>query len=149
MNIAQNIERAAKLFPDKAAIVFEGTQLTYNDLNARVNRLASTLVAKGISKGDRVALYLPNIPAFVIAYLASVRIGAIAVSVNAMLKAEELTYIINDAEAVLLLTVGELLENVNLDDYPQLRQIVVCEGGAAGHPTLDDWLNAGQELFAA
>jgi long-chain acyl-CoA synthetase len=148
MNISQNVERAAKLFPDKAALVFEGTHLTYRHLNARVNRLASTLVAEGIAKGDRVALYLPNIPAFVIGYLATVHIGAIAVSVNAMLKAEELKYILNDAGAVLLLTVGELLENINPADYPKLKKIVVCEGNGSGHPTLDDWLDAGQEMFA-
>ncbi len=147
MNISQNVERAAKLFPDKTAIVFEGARLTYQNLNARVNRLASTLVAEGIAKGDRVALYLPNIPAFVIVYLATVRIGAIAVSVNAMLKADELNYIIDDAGAVLLFTTGEMLENVKPDRYPQLRQIVVCEGDAAGHPTLDDWLSIGQADF--
>ena len=143
MNIAQNVERAARLFPDKTAILFEGTHLTYKDLNARVNRIAGALLTEGIARGDRVALYLPNIPAFVISYLATVRIGAIAVSANAMLKAEELKYILDDAGAVLLFTVGELLENVNPDNYPQLRKIVVCEGEGAGHPTLDDWLNDG------
>ena len=47
MNIAQNVERAARLFPDKTAIVFEGTHLTYKSLNAHVNRLANALVADG------------------------------------------------------------------------------------------------------
>ena len=148
MNIAQNVERAARLFPDKTAIVFEGTHLTYNSLNARVNRLANALVAEGIVRGDRVALYLPNIPAFVIGYLATVRMGAIAVSANAMLKAEELKYLLDDAGAVLLFTTGELLENVSIDQYPQLRKIVVCEGEGAGHSSLDDWLNASQETFS-
>ena len=149
MNIAQNVERAARLFPDKTAIVFEGTHLTYKSLNARVNRLANALVAEGIARGDRVVLYLPNIPAFAIGYLATVRIGAIAVSANAMLKAEELKYLLNDAGAVLLFTTGELLANVSIGQYPQLRKIVVCEGDGAGHPTLDDWLNASQETFSA
>ncbi|MBR9984744.1 MAG: AMP-binding protein [Desulfosarcina sp.] len=68
-------------------------------MNTRVNRLANALIAEGIASGDRVALYLPNIPAFVIGYLATVRIGALAVSANAMLKAEELKYILDDAGA--------------------------------------------------
>jgi len=86
MNVAKNVERAAKYFPDKPAVVFEGTSLSYVELNARVNRLANTLTEKGVARGDRVALYLPNIPAFIISYLAAVRLGAIAVSVNSMLK---------------------------------------------------------------
>ena len=147
MNIAQNVERAATFFPDKPAVVFEGSQITYKDMNARVNRLANALNPRGITKGDRIALYLPNIPAFVISYLASVRIGAIAVSVNSMLKAEELNYILNDAGAVLLFTVGELIENVNPAQYPALRQIVVCEGDASGHPTLDELLESSPETF--
>lgn len=146
MNIAQNVDRAARFFPDKAAILFEGDRLTYSALNAQVNRVANALSAQGVTKGDRVALYLPNIPAFVICYLASVRIGAIAVSVNAMLKAEELDYILNDAGAVLLFTTEDLLPNVDRSRYTDLRQIVVCEGDADGNATLEEYLASGQDI---
>ena len=50
MNISQNVERAAKFFPEKPAIIFEGTQISYADLNARVNRLANGLKANGIGR---------------------------------------------------------------------------------------------------
>ena len=141
MNIAENVERAAKLFPDKPAVIFEGNHLTYKNLNARVNRLANTLCAQGIVKGDRVALYLPNIPAFVICYLATVRMGAIAVSVNAMLKAEELNLLSKKGD-VLDSTGAELISdqliqkitnhlahhlrnsNVQIEDQLQLIQSV-------------------------
>ncbi len=148
MNIAQNVERAAKFFPDKTAIVFEGTRQSYADLNARVNRLANALGANGVGKGDRVALFLPNIPAFAVCYLAAVRIGAIAVSVNAMLKAEELKYVLNDAGAMLLFTTGDLLVNIDTRHFPDLRHIVVCEGAAAGNPTLDGWIDSGASSSA-
>ena len=94
MNIAQHVERAAKFFPDKPAIVFEGATLTYRDLNARIDRLANALKANGLSSGKCAALYLPNIPQFAIGYLATVRIGAIALSINSMYKSEELNYIL-------------------------------------------------------
>ncbi|TMC54089.1 MAG: long-chain fatty acid--CoA ligase, partial [Chloroflexi bacterium] len=55
MNIAQHVERAAKLFPDKPAIIFEGAQLQYADLNTRANRVANALKAHGVQRGDRVA----------------------------------------------------------------------------------------------
>jgi len=148
MNVAQNVERAAKYFPDKPAVIFEGTSLSYGELNTRVNRLASTLSENGVARGDRVALYLPNIPAFIIAYLAIVRMGAIAVSVNSMLKADELQYILNDAGAMLLFATNDLLGNVSLDRCPGLKTVVVCEGDAAGNPSLEDWIDSGSESYA-
>ena len=62
MNVAQNIERAAIYFPDKPAIIFEGKQISYSEINKNANRLANTMLAEGVKKGDRVALFLPNIP---------------------------------------------------------------------------------------
>ncbi len=100
MNIAQSVERAAKFFPDRAAVVFEGATLTYGELNSRANRLANALKANGVQRGDRVALYLPNIPEFPLAYIAVQKVGAVAVSVNSMFKSGELEYILNDSGSV-------------------------------------------------
>jgi long-chain acyl-CoA synthetase len=148
MNIAQHVERAAKFFPDKPAILFEGSALTYREFNARVDRLANALAANGIARGQCVALYLPNIPAFAIAYLASVRIGAIALSINAMYKSEELNYILNDSGAVLIATTGELLPNIPLADCPTVKRVIVCEGEPQGHPTLAAWLEKASDRRA-
>ena len=143
MNIAQNVERAAIFFPDKIAILFEDRQITYKELNQAGNRLANAFAAHGIGRGDRVALYLPNIPEFAICYLAAVKIGAIAVSVNPMLKSDELKYLINDSGSKLLCTVGELLPHVIADDYPTVAHVLVGEGDASGYQKLADWSNAG------
>jgi long-chain acyl-CoA synthetase len=143
MNIAQNVERAAIFFPDKIAILFEDRQITYKELDQAGNRLANAFAAHGIEKGDRVALYLPNIPEFAICYLAAVKIGAIAVSVNPMLKSEELKYLLNDSGSKLICTVEELLPHVVTNDYPTVTHVLVCEGDSAGNPTLADWSNAG------
>ena len=147
MNVAQNIETAAKLFPDKTAILFEGKEITYSELNAATNRLANAMIANGVQKGDRVALYLPNIPEFAVCYFGTLKIGAIAVSVNPMLKSYELKYILNDCEAVLLFTVGDLLENVERDKYEKLNEVVICEGDAQNNPTLNRWLDKGADEF--
>lgn len=82
MNLVQNIETAAKLFPDKTAILFEGKQIKYSQLNASADRLANAMKVNGVKKGDRVGLYLPNNPEFAVCYYATLKIGAIAVSVN-------------------------------------------------------------------
>jgi long-chain acyl-CoA synthetase len=145
MNISQHIERAAKFFPDQPAILFEGTSMTYRDLSARVDRLANALAANGAGRGQCVALYLPNIPSFAIGYLATVRIGAIALSINSMYKSEELKYILNDSGSVLIFTTGELLPNIPLVDCPTVRQVIVCEGDPQGHSTLEEWLQKGSD----
>lgn len=149
MNATQNVERAALFFPDKAAIIFEDRQISYKTLNHSANRLATALKARGVSQGDRVALYLPNIPEFAICYLATLKIGAIAVSVNPMLKSEELQYILNDSGSMLLCTVGDLLPNVRPDDYDTLAHIVVCEGETHGHATLAAWMETGTDAIKA
>ena len=140
MNVIQNVEQAARLFPDKPAILFEDLEITYGQLDQRASKLADTMLAKGIKQGDRVALYLPNIPEFMVCYIASLKIGAVAVSVNPMLKSAELKYLLNDSGSVLLFAVGELLPNVKREDYPGLEHVLVCEGDPKGNPTLDDWM---------
>jgi len=146
MNVTQSVERAAKFFPDKVAIIFEGQQITYSELNRRANRLANALKAQGVKKGDRVALYLPNIPEFAVCYLATLKIGAIAVSVNPMLKAEELKYLVNDSGSVLLFTVEDLLPNVRRDEYPALANVLVCEGESHGNPSLESAIMNGYTI---
>lgn len=147
MNVAQNIESASKFFPDKTAILFEGKKIKYRDLNILANRLANAMQANGVQKGDRVGLYLPNIPEFAVCYFAILKTGAIAVSVNPMLKSYELKYILKDSGAVLLFTVGELLENLERDEYENLKNVVVCEGDARDNPAIDEWIDKGAEAF--
>lgn len=143
MNIAQHVERAAAWFPDHPAILFEGAELTYRELNGRAGRLASALRAHGVRRGDRVALYLPNIPAFAVCYLAVLKAGAVAVSINSIFKSGEVTYILEDSGARVLFTVADLLANVPSGNCPALERVVVCEGPAQGHASLGDWIARG------
>ncbi|MDJ0687213.1 MAG: long-chain fatty acid--CoA ligase [Xenococcaceae cyanobacterium MO_188.B32] len=127
MNIAKHIERGATLFPHKTALIFENRSYTYEQLNYVVNRLTNGLHKKGVSKGDRVALFLPNIPEFVISYLAILKLGAIAVSLNAMLKSSEVRYILNDCAAQVIITTETLSENVEVADLPYLEHMFFAE----------------------
>lgn len=145
MNIAEHVARAARTSPDKTAIVFEGQAVDYITLNAYAAKLARSLANAGIQRGDRVALYLPNIPAFALAYLAIQRAGAVSVSINAMLKADELQFILNDSGARIVFTTGDLAPNVPKDQCPALEHIVVCEGNAGNHVALADWV-AGDDV---
>lgn len=128
MNVAHHIERASRLFPDKAALIFEGKSFTYFELNQSVNRVANSLRELKINKGDRVALFLPNIPEFIISYLGILKLGAIAVSVNVMLKSAEVGYILNDCTSKVVITTKELSQQVYIDDLLLLENILIIEG---------------------
>jgi len=147
VNIANHVERIARTAPGRQAIVFEGQDISYGALDACAGALAAALKANGVRRGDRVALYLPNIPAFMLAYLAGQKVGAIVVSINSMFKSEEVKYIVNDSGARLMFTTAELLPNVPRDACPALAKIVNCEGAAAGEIVLGDWLSAGKAQF--
>jgi long-chain acyl-CoA synthetase len=149
MNVAQHVERAARWFPDRPAIVFEGAEISYGALDADAARLANALGAHGVRPGDRVALYLPNIPAFAVCYLATLKAGAVAVSINAIFKGDEVKYVLNDAGARIVFTTADLAPGVPRPDCPALEHLVVCEGDAAGEPALADWIARGAAAYRA
>jgi long-chain acyl-CoA synthetase len=145
VNIARALERAAHHFPDGAAILFEDRRVSYRDLDRAASRAALGLGAWGVGPGDRVALFLPNIPAFAVAYHAVLKLGAIAVSVNVMLTTEELAVLLEDAGARVVFTVGALWPRLAplAGDLVRRDRVVICEGDVEGVTTLEA-LGAGQ-----
>ena len=128
MNIAHNVERGKQLFPNKTALIFEGRYFTYKSLDQMANCVANGLCGLGIERGDRVALFLPNIPEFVICYLGIQKIGAVAVSLNVMLKTGEVKFILNDCNAYVVITTEELREHVPDAELPDLKHILIATG---------------------
>jgi long-chain acyl-CoA synthetase len=143
MNIAQHVERNAERRGNHPAILFEGRSLSYMTLDYCASALADSLARHGVRRGDRVALYLPNIPAFALAYLAGLKAGAIVVSINSIFKWEEVRYIVNDARPRVLFTTADLLANVPRPDCPSIEHTVLCEGAEPDEIALEDWLATG------
>jgi len=88
------ITRNAKKFPEKVAVVSEGLSLTYRELNERVNRLANTLIEKGLKKGDRIGVLVPRCHPFVEIYFAAAKTGGIFCPYNNHFNAREVNDII-------------------------------------------------------
>ncbi|MEH2011605.1 class I adenylate-forming enzyme family protein [Nostoc sp.] len=130
MNIAHYVERGHRLFPNKIALIFEDKSFTYKQLDELAGRVANGLKGLGIKKGDRVALFLPNIPEFIISYLGILKIGAVAVSINVMLKTGEVSYILNDCAAKAIITTESQSEQISEADLPELQHIFIAEGKA-------------------
>ena len=76
--------------PDAPALIHEGTNVSYAELGARVERAAAELSGRGVGPGDRVAIVLPNAPSFVEAYFGALRLGAVVVPVNVLLRPAEI-----------------------------------------------------------
>ena len=138
MNIASVLTPWVRHDPGRSAILFEGGQLSYGELDDLAGRVSAALRARGIGRGDTVAVHLPNIPEFIICYLGIVRTGAIAVSVNPSLARPEVTFILADSGSRACFTTETGREMIDDPALPVLEHVVVCEG--AGRPSLNDWL---------
>ena len=113
MNIWDSLERGKTHFPDQQALIFKGKSTSYRELYELAGRLSAILRGRfNLDRGSRVAIFLPNIPEFVLSYYAIQRIGAIAASLNVMLKRNEVEFILRDSGSRLLITVPQFLEQV-------------------------------------
>ncbi len=112
MNIADFLSDAATYTPDSRAIYFQGEQLDFAQLEDKAHRAACKLVELGIERGDRVVLYLPNHPKFIILYYAIQKLGAVGVTLNALLTAPEIAHEVGNAGARLLITTTGLQRNL-------------------------------------
>ncbi|MDZ5711439.1 class I adenylate-forming enzyme family protein [Jeotgalibacillus haloalkalitolerans] len=121
MNTSDLLAFQAGKYGSRDAIRFMGKGVTYGELHMKVNQFSQGLKQQGIQKGDKVALFLPNTPEFVIAYLAVQRLDAIVVPVNVKLTAEELAYILDHSDAKALI-VHEWVEAAAKDvTSPEIR----------------------------
>ena len=103
-NLAVILTETAAASPDKAAALYDGGQLTYRELDELSDRLAVALEAAGIEPGDPIAMQLPNIPQFLIAYFGILKAGAVVVPLNPLLKAPEMAFHLGDSRAKILIT---------------------------------------------
>jgi long-chain acyl-CoA synthetase len=97
MNLAKNLENAARNNPDRTAIRHEGEHITFGELNRACNRLANGLTAAGLGPGDRCLAMLPNSIHQITLYYALAKMGAVAVPVNFLYRSFELGRIMDDA----------------------------------------------------
>ncbi|MFA7504591.1 MAG: AMP-binding protein [Burkholderiaceae bacterium] len=135
MNIASALRNRAVSTPGHPAILFEGTALGYGELDARSSQLAHAMAARGIVAGDRVALFLPNVPEFAVAYYAAQRLGAVPVSISSAFRTAEVEYLLQDSGARIVFTTAELVGFVPAAACPALEHTVLVDapaGDAAG-----------------
>jgi long-chain acyl-CoA synthetase len=104
MRIDSFLERSAALYPGKVALVCGKSRLTYGEIDGQANRLAHALIASGIRRWDRVAIYLENSPEAAAAIFAALKARGIFLVINPATRAGKLAHILNDSRAKALIT---------------------------------------------
>ena len=100
--------KTAKEHPEKAAIAYVENEITYAELDSLSDQFAGALAKLGAKKGDRVAVFLPNTPQFVIAYFGVLKIGAALTTISPLHKEREVEYQLSDSEAETIITLDTL-----------------------------------------
>ncbi len=136
--------RNAKLYPNKG-LIYGDRKVTYPEMNLRVNRLVSTMAAKGIGKGDRVAILSKNCPEYVEAYGLAEKGGIVLVPLNWRLVARELKFMLADSGAKAIIVGQEYVSIINTirNELPDLQFYLSLESPANGYEFYEDVLARG------
>jgi len=127
LDLVESVEKWAASLPDAVALRFEGGGVTYEELNRLANRVANGLQGMGVEKGDRVAIMLPNIPEFVYAFVATLKLGAVAVPFNTLYKGGEILHILKDSGAKVVIALTNFAPMINeiRPELPALEQVIL------------------------
>ncbi len=106
--LSEILDTTAVDLPDRTATLFLGAELTFRDIKTQSDRFAIALAQRGVQKGDRVGIMLPNCPQYVIAAFAVLRLGAIVVNVNPIYTAREVLTVVQDSGMRTVLTLDRL-----------------------------------------
>ncbi|MBI4765067.1 MAG: AMP-binding protein [Deltaproteobacteria bacterium] len=125
----RRFDHGCHIDPDKEAVVYLDQRITYRQMKDRAVRLANALHARGVKKGDRVAVLLRNCAEWFDIFFALASLGAVLVPVNFLLKSKEIEFIVKDSGATILLVGEDLLELIDPEkkETPELREII-CLG---------------------
>ncbi|MCK6624716.1 MAG: long-chain fatty acid--CoA ligase [Anaerolineae bacterium] len=133
--VDQFLRQSAQQHPERTALIFGGMapwlgeqhrRLSYHELNALADRFAAGLQQQGLQKGDRVVLYMPNCPQYVIAYYGTLRAGGIVVPSNPLYVAREIEHQMKDAGAIFAVVLSLLYKNVKqVRAHTALKQVIV------------------------
>jgi amino acid adenylation domain-containing protein len=134
MLLHQWLEQHARQTPDKIALIADGRQHTYREIDDQASRLAACLQAQSIQRGDRVAIFLENCVESVIGIFATLKAGAVFMPVNPQTKTEKLTYLLNDSEARGVISHGsftDILEK-SISQASSVAVVIIAEPKGEG-----------------
>ena len=131
------LEEAAKKYPDRACTIFKGAVISYKEMNALTDHIAAALVEMGVKKGDRVGIFMPNVPQFVTAYFGILKAGGVVVAVNPTYPPDEVLTPVNDASIEVMFTLTKFYDVLKkVRERSKLKTIIVSNIKEALPPIL-------------
>ena len=152
MNVSNLIRRPVQETPGKTAIIFEDRLIPYAELDTLINRTAEGLLDLGLKRGEVLSLFLPSLPELIIAYLGAVGVGVTVNVVNAMLREQEVAYILKDCRSRAVLTDAQRLPIIESlrSEVPSLTVIIPLKNQEGkNYPAFESWLAERKGLLDA
>jgi long-chain acyl-CoA synthetase len=120
------LEESARKYPDAPCTIFKGAKINYKEMNDLTDRMAAGLAEIGVKKGDRVGIFIPNTPQFVIAYFGALKAGAVVVATNPMYSPREIEHQANDSGTEVMIVMSNFYQRVKeVQSKTKIRQVVV------------------------
>jgi long-chain acyl-CoA synthetase len=140
-NLVDSVARTVEAHSEETAIWYEERDISYREFWSLVKRFSAALAERGIESGDRVAVYLPNVPQYVIGFHGILHAGGVVVPMNPQYKAREIEHLLSDSEATVVLTLADLVPNVEaVRDETDVEHVVSVGGETDGAITLEEFL---------
>ncbi|GGA47945.1 fatty acid--CoA ligase family protein [Psychrobacillus lasiicapitis] len=129
MSLASKVQQIASMHPEKIAYHFIGKDTTYSEFDLSVERFAHGLRTLGVENGDHVGFLLGNTPHFLIALYATMRLGATAVPINPIYTPDEISYIVKNSDAKVIIALDALLPLVEraANVFTTVENYIICE----------------------
>ena len=124
--VFEMLEESARKYPDSPCTNFKGATISYKEMSAITNSLAAALVDLGVKKGDRVGIFMPNTPQFVMGYFAILKAGGVVVATNPLYSAREIEHQVNDAGIEVMLVMSNFYNLIKeVQPKTKLRTLIV------------------------
>jgi fatty-acyl-CoA synthase len=120
-NLGALLDRAAAQFPNNEAIVLENKRITYDTYIDKVNSMANALLKLGVKKGDKIAIWMANLPEWVYAHFAAVKLGAPVIPISTRYKIHELEYILKKSDTTTFFVQDRFLKS---DYIPMIYELL-------------------------
>ncbi|WP_214366457.1 AMP-binding protein [Pseudonocardia sp. H11422] len=163
ITIAAQLERTAAAHGDAPGIVFDDRRMTWREVRDAARAMAKGLLARGIGRGDHVAVWMPNHPEWLITWFATCYTGSVVVPVNTRYKPEEVRYILRQSDARLLIMVDRFLGidyaamlrtlcppradgSLDTSGFPELGGVLVAGGPVPGTGPFDELTASGADI---
>jgi long-chain acyl-CoA synthetase len=108
------LEEAARKYPDRACTIFKGAKISYKEMNERSDQIAGALASMGVKKGDRVGIFMPNTPQFVMCYFGILKAGGAVVATNPLYTPTEIEHQVNDAGIEIMFVMSNFYEKMKI-----------------------------------